>query len=624
MATVNRYTQLSTPRYSPMSLQELMIAPAYKRQQHDSMSESIANTETQLAQIDPLDIHSDVAKAEQQRLYDQLNKQSELLAREGFNNTSKSDILRLNKDYQTTVGPTGILGKAQLAKQSLNKEKENYIANATKLGYSPEVAGQNWDEHVKQYSDNFKQSGNISTIDSLYAPNYKDPATELKSLLKDAGMSSSDIATIGSNIIFDETKGSYVLTSKARESFGNNTKQLEAAVDYMNNQVLNPNSEVGMSIRHSRKDPDSVLKELSGLDKVYQKDQYAKETGSQISNFNPPKTGDLEVDNGNPNYEYAEASSVKVYNDKIINKLNDIINDKNVTVGGSPTYKSGVSPTGVYFSGQEGIKQEKANIENQLDEQEKRDYDKVYNNIVLNNPNYSNLNKYSKEAVSLVQEYFNNNKEIIRQDIIITDDFIKQYGDRTIGEASTSERNKIETVVQSNPELRKYFIEGSDRALSYDELPSEIKENFKNLTHSGYYSPKNFLTDKYGQVENKELFVSPIKMQYRDDKGEITNILVGRSASERNSPEFKADKDFNNVFVNTNKFPDIPYKLPNNNIEIVYLSKPSMINGKKYSYIINKQLPEGGYDKPSPVTESELQNLFLRAYGAESTTKKKK
>ena len=133
------------------------------------------------------------------------------------------------------------------------------------------------------------------------------------------------------------------------------------------------------------------------------------------------------------------------------------------------------------------------------------------------------------------------------------------------------------------------------------------------------------MTDKYGNIENKNLFVSPIRMQYRNDNGDIKNILVSRSGTEINSPEFQADKDFNDVFINTNKFPDIPYKIPKSKDKVVvYLSTPIMINGEKHSYIINTESPEGGYINPIPVTEKDLQSRFLRAHGATSTNIKKK
>lgn len=295
MATsVNRYTKPSLARFDPMKLEELMMVPAYKRQQHDNLSANLASVEAQLSQVDPLDIHSDLARQEQERLYNQLKQQSDRLATEGFSNTTKSDVLKLNKDYQQTIGPMGTIGKINAAKATLAKEKEAYIQNATKLGYSPEAAGQNWDDHVKKYGTSF-DGKNVSNISSLYSPEYKDAVGEFKTLLKEAGMTSSDISNLNSNIVFDDTKGSYVLSTKGRTASSNNKKQLEAALDYMNNQIINPNSTINKSLKHNRKDPNDVLDEISGLNKVYEKTSYAEETSSQISNFTPLTKEDNDI-----------------------------------------------------------------------------------------------------------------------------------------------------------------------------------------------------------------------------------------------------------------------------------------------------------------------------------------
>ena len=286
---VNRFTKTSNPRFDPMSLQELMMVPAYKRQQHDAISEGIATAETQLAQVDPLDIHSDLARTEQEQLYNEMSAQSEALNSEGFNNKTKSDFLKLNKQYQRAISPTGTIGRINQAKTSYNEEKSAYIANSTKMGYSPEAAAANWDDHTQGYKEGF-DGKNVTNIEGLYAPEYKDAVTEYRGLLKEAGMSSSDISNIGSYIKFDDPRGTYVITKEGREAFGSNIKQIEAARDYMNNQINNPNSTIRKSLEHNRKTPDSVLNEVAGLEKVYQKDEYTKQTGSKITNFTPTKT----------------------------------------------------------------------------------------------------------------------------------------------------------------------------------------------------------------------------------------------------------------------------------------------------------------------------------------------
>ena len=79
MAVVNRYTQRTPARYNPRSFQELMTAPAYMREQHDNIEAGMAELETAIAQVDPLDLHSNEAKLEQERLYNSITEQADIL-----------------------------------------------------------------------------------------------------------------------------------------------------------------------------------------------------------------------------------------------------------------------------------------------------------------------------------------------------------------------------------------------------------------------------------------------------------------------------------------------------------------------------------------------------------------
>lgn len=290
---VNRYTRLTPTTYNPRTLQELMIAPSYMRKQHDLADEAIGAYETEIAKVDPLSVHSDLAMEEQKRLYDELSGYADELATSGFSNYNKSNLIRFNKKYQSAISPTGTLGKINAAKQQFNQEKANYINSAIKLGYSPEAAGANWEKHAAAYEQGFDGTS-ITNINSLYAPEYVNAVEEAHKLFKSAGLTSTDIAQLTeSKLITNDPNipGSYILTTKGkREMSGNNRKQLEAALDYINNQILNPNSTTYKSIIHQGKDPNNIINEVAGLEKVYRKSEYKFDPGAKtISNYMPPK-----------------------------------------------------------------------------------------------------------------------------------------------------------------------------------------------------------------------------------------------------------------------------------------------------------------------------------------------
>lgn len=286
MARINRFTNITPANYNPMSLQELMLVPQYKRQQHDQLLEAASNIETGIAQADPLAIHNEAARKEQERLYSNIQNQVELLNSEGFNPSSKSAFLKLNKDYQQSISPTGLLGRINTAKKTLNQNKNEYIENATKLGYSPEQVLKNWNDFENKYIDRYTKSGGIEEIDKLFAPQYFDYIEEGRKLFKDAGITSTDISGGGGKIVQDDN-GSYVINTQNRSVNENNIKQLEAAVEFLNNRISNPNSDAYKSIIHQGKTPDMAIKELSGLSDVFTRNKTSNHSISNIDSFRP-------------------------------------------------------------------------------------------------------------------------------------------------------------------------------------------------------------------------------------------------------------------------------------------------------------------------------------------------
>ena len=295
--SVNRYTKLTPAKFDPYSFQELMAVPAYKREQHDNLDAGIAEIEGKLAEVDPLDVHSNLAKQEQERLYNDLLSQRDKLSSEGFNQRNRGDFLKLNKDYQQTVGPMGTIGKINQAKKQFELEKKSYIANAIKMGYSPEDAAANWDDEALKYTDSFKTDGIVKNIESFYAPEYVNAKKELVDLFSKAGISQTDIANLGTSYFKKDENGKYVITTKGYKKAGSNVNQLQAAVDYMNNQVLDPNSKVGKSIKHQRRTSDEVLKEISGLGNVFMKTNNAEGKGATISNVQNETGGSIKQNN---------------------------------------------------------------------------------------------------------------------------------------------------------------------------------------------------------------------------------------------------------------------------------------------------------------------------------------
>jgi len=618
MASVNRYTNLEPAKYTPRTLQELMMVPMYKRGQHDALTEKIAATEAALGQVDPLDIHSERARFEQQKLYDQLTQQAEQLQQKGFGRTSTSDFQRLNKQYQQAISPTGDLGRIQLAKPALDKARSLYIENATKGGLSSDVAAANWEDHKAEYIKKFNETGKIENISDRFGAKYIDVPAELIKLFTAAGVEGGDLSTLTSSIIKQDDGGSYVLTKGAANKYSSNKERLQAAVNYINNQIKNPESEIGRSLKEQRKSPEQALQEVEGLNKIFEKNITDTSTSSQISGYSPATTLGIPSDE-NLEHESTEAESVNTNFKSIVDKLSRIKNKVPINPKTDPTYIAGLAPSGFIPNKKVG---EVSDFNNQFSKKEMEEYTNMANRIIASNPALKGKLVTSPEVLDAVSQYSAQNSNILRQNALITSDFMTTYGDNSIGVNKTDPEKIVKGIV-ANKDLRKYFINGE--VVSYDKLPSDIKKDFDKLTFSGYYSPKNFLTDSYGGDANKNLFVTPISLKHTNKDGQVTEVLVSRSSGEMNRASFKADSAFNDVFVNTNKYAGLAYDIPNANAEVTYypdgIPYPGAPAGTKY--MMSKKV-NGNYEgNPIFLTESNLQNMFYNWYGVSTSAKTK-
>lgn len=610
----NRYTQPNQgAQYNPMSLQEIMMVPTLKRQQHDQLLNNLATTQTGIAQVDPLSLHSDAARAEQERIEKSLQSQIDEVSKTGITGKLKGDFMSLNADYQKSMSATGTLGSIQNAKAKLTEYRDTYIANATNMGYSPDQAKANWADNEAKYASEFATTGKVKEIDQLYAPNYHNISDEVLELAKLAGVNATDIGNMSSSIKYDEN-GGYVLNTGSETVTQNNIKQLEALVDHMNNQINNPNSAIRKSMDHQGLRPEDALEMVAGLAPIVSSSKYGHKTTSTISGWkSPSELGIAGHAGGELNYEAEAAENIQLEDKSTINKLDKIISgaqakDGYATDGGMLLDLFGL-----------GSKGEKSSVQNQLNEAEVKQLSSEYERLRSGNPKLAKFDFGTKESLVALSEFKKNNLNIQRQNVIITDDYMTTYGDNSIG-TSKSDKESIKKAVLGSAQFRKYEIDG--KVYTYDELPSDIKENFtKGLDYAGYYSSQNFLSYKYGQDENKNMFASPLAMSVTDANGKRINMRVSRSAGEMNKASYKADLAFNDVFINANIMPNVPYKVPGSNgsVEVEY-------NSTSQAYTVSRKGADGRKQKSQPMSSSDLQAAFYGMFKVtpDATKKQKK
>lgn len=289
----NRYTQLTPSQFDPLSLEEIMAVPLYKQKQYDDLMKTGADA-SGLLKLDPDSKFYDDAQNLKTTMDDKLSKLSNELARTGDFNKNKSNFMALKKEYEDLMSPLGLAG--QINANKINKENAEavYLKEATTLGHSPESVQKHLDEFKKIYAETpkFDEKGKIIDFktDQL-PPKYIDHVQYGREFFKDANIDKKEWEKITSSIKYDDQIGQWVETTGSGERLGTNKKQMESALNFLNNQVANANSDLHKSFSYNYMKPEDIMKDYDNMFGIYrQTDEYAKET-NQISNFNP-------IDNG--------------------------------------------------------------------------------------------------------------------------------------------------------------------------------------------------------------------------------------------------------------------------------------------------------------------------------------
>lgn len=282
----NRYAKFTPAQYTPFSLQELMLAPSYMRERHDQSMEALGAADTQIAQTDYLDIHGDVAGKEQQRLFDMVNQQADLLAKEGFSSATKNKLLNLNKEYQRSIAPTGRLGQAQAAKAAYEQAKVESINRMVEQGYDPTRAQFLWDQQDAAYRQKFNETGEITNIDPAYAPNVIDYRKEFTEYAKAAGIDLKEVANQG-YLIRDDRTGEFVVNWSKTDVDSTNANGLQELAEMMNRRIMSSDGDIGRYLDAAGIDRQSALDDITNLQGAFtdksEVRRYGEQRGSQLN-----------------------------------------------------------------------------------------------------------------------------------------------------------------------------------------------------------------------------------------------------------------------------------------------------------------------------------------------------
>lgn len=295
MAIVNRFTKTRDTGYIGRTLQDLMQVPAYMRGQHDILNKAIMDYDTALAQSDSLDFMGDRLQEEQKKLYDKLAEQRNTLESEGFSQSAKSDFMRFNKEYQTAIGPRGIIGKIGDVKAQFEKSTKQTLVTALALKNDPRESQKRIDEEYARYKERFEETGKIENFVAPLPPGFEDLEVDLRSRKNLLGHTitteKGKQITGGYDISIDPTTGMLVIRTMSGQIIKKTrNKQLDAVLKDLNNKWLDPEGAGyksaiwnGMSIENIQ---EAILQGIE----MMRIDETRDTTRENISVMKPPKT----------------------------------------------------------------------------------------------------------------------------------------------------------------------------------------------------------------------------------------------------------------------------------------------------------------------------------------------
>ena len=267
---MNRYDTASVAKFSPFSYQELAVTPMMQRQKHDSLDAQRELLRQGLAKTSPHEKYYEEAVRLKDELNNQINTQAELLSKEGVNPNSQSEFLKLNRDYQETMSPTGKLGMINAHNVNLQSTYKNYIDEAIKAGQSPAIAKLHADQAIQKHMKQplYDERGRVVDFNAgNAAPKYIDNVKWINELASKVGFTQSNWAQASSGISKNADGTRFVVNESAKGMTKDNIENLNRLAQAANREVSDPASEIRQNINYNFKNPQTELDNM--LNQLY-------------------------------------------------------------------------------------------------------------------------------------------------------------------------------------------------------------------------------------------------------------------------------------------------------------------------------------------------------------------
>ena len=600
---MNRYSQITTSEFNPLSFQEIMAAPLAMRQKHDN---SIAAAEAMRIQTNPYSKHYNRALELKQQMDNEIAKNVDTLNKEGYNSTTFQNITKLNRQYQDMISPTGEIGQINAENINIKKINEEYDKLGKEKNWGQETVDYWKNKALKEYNEKplYDANGRILTYSGPEGVvNKVDYNKRLHELASSAKMSVGEFSNAVTKLGMDEKSG-YNVANKNSEAhkLGDNYARVKDAYDTLKKEIYDPTSEVHKSMRYENRDPKSLLDILNTQSNIYRQNVKSDEYSNDITPFGSGPSPSEESSNiGN-----FEKIPYGVENTSGTTDLSDRIN----SIGGKSIGKA-LSYSYDVLTG------------NKPQAQTKGEFDKARSQVFLKPEDvlqggeltiYNNAKKqvskttpgFNKLSVTEQNKLISQkaSKDILTFSPIVIKPTVKSIGALIPGVQKGADINSIGNSMLDDAVggSRNLYDVSTGEPISQDDVKSKIK----SMTLYGITAPHNLKTQKMIGVTSEQK-VSPIIATVVDEDGIKRQVYVSRTGTELKSPEFQKIKSANSVFNGV---------VNNMNTQVRITDKNSNMYGSKVKY--DSSITDGypiiiisPNGKPERISLDEFQNDAL-------------
>jgi hypothetical protein len=598
---MNRYTQLSTSQFDPLSLQELMMVPAMKRQKHDALDAQIVQSQLQ---ADPLDVHTTRALEIKNDFEKKKLQYAERLAKEGVNPNISTDLIKFNKEYQDLISPMGEIGQINAAKKAYYDNYKDWMSTEEAKKAGPQIAHQRWMEHYKNYENDYNQNKQITNINQMSAPRFEDFDNDVKEFMTSLGETQRGYIT-KNGYGFDVLDNGEIImigeTGKRVET--NNAKQIEQATKRLAEKWIRENA------------PGKQWADFTSMDQEYIINQINLAAGSKIKDKVDDSLSvsrsrfDRATDKNKETVNIGETIETGVY---------DIDNNKNLLdlLQGNKTFNLGDAGSfgslgGGVFMPKKGAKSKISTKEKQIKEaRESQTYITVFNGLKRTNPEeFKDIKFGTPESDKMVQNYLTSVQNVKRVSEIVTPDVEIQSG-KYPGQTSTNVVNQRTNTIKTRLSSSAAKVYDSETG---EEITEDIKKSefFNTIKYNGYVkagSKINMQTNVGGQK------VNPDVISYTDKNGETKTAYVTKDRKYLESSEFKATSKAAKIAEIASSTPGLKIKFKDDELAEMGL-KDSYIQFDGNQYLLDAKIGNAQLKEPIKFeTQEDLENFIFNAY----------